>query len=135
MMAGIESGHAWAQPALHWVICGGESGPDARPMHPDWARSIRDQCEAAGVAFFFKQWGAYAWAPDDLNFEQALRWNAIQIPGGSPYLMHSDGRTVFRVGKKRAGRLLDGVEHNAMPARCASAPARRERKVVNAGVV
>src|SRR5690606_34038611 len=46
---------------LDWVVCGGESGPGARPMHPDWARSLRDQCAAAGVAFFFKQWGA--WAP------------------------------------------------------------------------
>src|SRR6202007_2869845 len=45
---------------LDWVICGGESGPDARPMHPDWARSLRDQCAAAGVPFFFKQWGEWA---------------------------------------------------------------------------
>jgi hypothetical protein len=43
---------------LNWVIAGGERGPDARPMHPDWARSLRDQCAAAGVLFFFKQWGA-----------------------------------------------------------------------------
>ena len=42
---------------IHWVICGGESGPKARPMHPDWARSLRDQCTASGVPFFFKQWG------------------------------------------------------------------------------
>jgi protein gp37 len=42
---------------IHWVIAGGESGPGARPMHPDWARSVRDQCAAQGVAFFFKQWG------------------------------------------------------------------------------
>ena len=42
---------------LHWVVCGGESGPGARPMRPDWARSLRDQCAAAGVPFFFKQWG------------------------------------------------------------------------------
>ncbi len=44
---------------INWVICGGESGPGARPMHPDWARSVRDQCQAAGVAFFFKQWGGF----------------------------------------------------------------------------
>jgi len=44
-------------PGLDWVIVGGESGPGARPMHPDWARSVRDQCVAAGVPFFFKQWG------------------------------------------------------------------------------
>jgi protein gp37 len=45
------------RPAVHWVIVGGESGPKARPMHPDWPRAIRDQCEAAGVPFLFKQWG------------------------------------------------------------------------------
>lgn len=46
-------------PQLDWVIAGGESGPGARLMHPDWARSIRDQCKAAGVPFFFKQWGEF----------------------------------------------------------------------------
>jgi protein gp37 len=44
---------------LDWIICGGESGPHARPMHPDWARSLRGQCERTNTAFFFKQWGAY----------------------------------------------------------------------------
>src|SRR5205085_11375271 len=44
---------------LHWLIVGGESGPGSRPIHPDWARSLRDQCAAAGVLFFFKQWGGY----------------------------------------------------------------------------
>lgn len=52
----------WHQSCLDWIIVGGESGPGARPMHPDWARDIRDQCQAAGVPFFFKQWGA--WRPD-----------------------------------------------------------------------
>jgi protein gp37 len=47
---------------IDWVIVGGESGPNARPMHPDWARSLRDQCQAAGVPFMFKQWGE--WGPD-----------------------------------------------------------------------
>jgi protein gp37 len=50
---------------IHWVICGGESGPGARAMHPDWARSLRDQCVAAGVAFHFKQWGQFAPANGD----------------------------------------------------------------------
>lgn len=53
--------------ALDWVICGGESGPEARPMHPDWARDLRDQCAAAGVPFFFKQWGK--WIPDQYKTE------------------------------------------------------------------
>jgi protein gp37 len=76
---------------LDWIIVGGESGHGARPMHPAWARQIRDQCAAAGVPFFFKQWGEY--------------------PQQAP-----DGETFRRLGKKRAGRLLDGVEHNGMPA-------------------
>jgi len=88
---------------LAWVIVGGESGPNARPMHPDWARSIRDQCAAAGVPFFFKQWG-----------EHAPRW-----PGD-----RSDGVAMERVGKKRAGRLLDGREHNDFPVIDSSAPQR-----------
>lgn len=50
-----ESGHAWVRPSLDWVIVGGESGPDARPFDPQWARSIRDNCRAAGVPFFMKQ--------------------------------------------------------------------------------
>ena len=103
-------------PALDWVIAGGESGPGARPMHPDWARSLRDQCAAAGVAFFFKQWGEWGWAPDNLNFEQALRWNATQVRGGSPYEFHSSGHTAFKLGKAAAGRRLDGRAHDEFPA-------------------
>jgi protein gp37 len=52
---GTEPGPAWGN--LHWVIAGGESGPGARPMRPSWVRSLRDQCQEAGVPFFFKQWG------------------------------------------------------------------------------
>ena len=59
---------------IHWVICGGESGPKARPMNPDWARSLRDQCQAAGVPFFMKQMGGtrkpFAPIPDDLEIKQ-----------------------------------------------------------------
>ena len=75
---------------LDWVIVGGESGPDARPMHPQWTTDIRDQCLGAGVPFFFKQWGA--WIPSNPIFGE-----------------------FERVGKKAAGRLLDGVEHNGFP--------------------
>ncbi|MEM6265924.1 MAG: phage Gp37/Gp68 family protein [Pseudomonadota bacterium] len=78
----------YPQSQIDWVVCGGESGPKARPMQPAWARSLRDQCAAAGVPFFFKQWGE--WAFDD--------------EGGG-----------FKVGKRAAGRLLEGVEHNGMP--------------------
>lgn len=87
-------------PNIDWVICGGESGPNARPMHPDWARSLRDQCAEAGVAFHFKQWGEWR-AP--AAFEDADR-------------SHMIGPNDFRrIGKKRAGRLLDGLEHNQFP--------------------
>lgn len=78
---------------LDWVICGGESGPNARPMHPAWACSIRDQCQAAGVPYFFKQWGE--WAP--FFDENGDHWD------------------VFRLGKRRAGRLLDGRTWDEMP--------------------
>jgi len=108
------------------IIVGGESGPAARPMHPDWPRAIRDQCEAAGVPFFFKQWGEYAveldrerddpdWRRDyqfKLADEGATRW--LNVAGGRGF--HGDRFHVMRrVGKKRAGRQLDGREHNDLP--------------------
>jgi protein gp37 len=76
---------------INWVIVGGESGPGARIMDPEWARSIRDECAAATVPFFFKQWGEWAWT-------------------GGPR-----GRDFERVGKHKTGRLLDGREWNEMP--------------------
>jgi protein gp37 len=90
---------------IDWVVAGGESGPAARPMHPDWARSLRDQCASAGVPFFFKQWGE--WAPaEDIASELQEHYDVLG---------RTDGKSV-RIGKKAAGRLLDGVEHNAYPA-------------------
>lgn len=83
---------------LDWVVVGGESGQKARPMHPDWARSLRDQCAAAGVPFLFKQWGE--WLPDNQNSD-------VSPP--------HDKNGAIRVGKKRAGRLLDGVQHDGYP--------------------
>jgi protein gp37 len=83
-----------------WVICGGESGPGARPMHPDWARSLRDQCAAANVPFFFKQWGE--WAPT--NDPEIAKARGIRLED-----------CMSHVGKKAAGALLDGVEHKAFP--------------------
>ncbi len=88
---------------LDWVICGGESGPKARPMHPGWARSLRDQCAAAGVPFLFKQWGEWAenaGLPTELVGQRKLL---------------ASGDLMIKVGKKSAGRLLDGVEHNGVP--------------------
>lgn len=93
---------------LDWIIVGGESGPNARPMHPAWARQIRDQCAAANTPFFFKQWGE--WSPGDMSDDEAhrlYRQNRYAAIGGD--------QQFTRTGKKRAGRLLDGVEHNAMP--------------------
>lgn len=89
-------------PWLDWVIVGGESGPGARPMHPDWARSLRDQCAGAGVPFLFKQWGEWLPAMQDGNPERKC-WeiNASDDP--------------IRVGKKAAGRLLDGITHDGYP--------------------
>ena len=87
---------------IDWVICGGESGPKARPMHPDWARSLRDQCEAAGVPFFFKQWGEWC--------------ECAQYPKKPvPLCPFHYGVTVHRVGTKAAGDLLDGVQHREFP--------------------
>ena len=90
---------------LDWVICGGESGPGARPMHPDWARGLRDQCVAAGVPFFFKQWGEWA------------QWD--QLPGDLHAILSPEGdvrpEDLVRVGKKAAGSLLDGREWKEFP--------------------
>ncbi len=100
---------------LDWIIVGGESGPGARPMHPDWARSLRDQCAAAGVPFHFKQWGA--WAPTayaTLEGDTCVWPDGSTGPGGANE-KGGAGREMIRVGKKAAGRLLDGVEHNGMP--------------------
>jgi protein gp37 len=128
---------------LDWVIVGGESGPNARPMHPDWARSLRDQCQAAGVSFFFKQWGEWTFPGQSPGkpATETIRWlredgfvaddpiSAI-APGGldgdpgerkviageevTVYQSHSWTRTA-RVGKKHAGRLLDGRTHDDIP--------------------
>lgn len=107
--------------AVSWVICGGESGPNARPMHPAWARAIRDQCVEAGVAFHFKQWGAWApWHEDgrlgDITgntagfFNLHGVWYCGEGIGVNPFR-----QTMVKVGKKRAGRLLDGRTHDGFP--------------------
>lgn len=134
---------------VHWVIVGGESGPGARPMHPDWARSLRDQCAEAGVPFLFKQWGE--WLPvnqqtSEFN-DRLYRSNRVaklhESQGALDELygrtctiqqcvIQADGTAVdilapmafqqgkvsmqtFRVGKKAAGRQLDGRTHDEFP--------------------
>lgn len=122
---GSESSTTWrGKPKLDWIVVGGESGPGARPMHPDWARSIREQCAAAGVAFFFKQWGE--WAPGEAVARAPTRtevgawlfreWTSRPVTlRESEQMCIDDEPDVWRVGKARAGRLLDGREHNDMP--------------------
>jgi protein gp37 len=136
-------------PSIDWVIVGGESGPGARPMHPDWSSSLRNQCVAAGVPFLFKQWGE--WKPicqmeeaehdalykscvtakpheDQGNLDDIYgRWCTVQTT-----VLHIDGSThgftepmafqqgtkamqIFKIGKKAAGRLLDGRTWNGFP--------------------
>ena len=117
------------QPWLDWVICGGESGPGARPMHPDWARSLRDQCQAAGVAFHFKQWGewghalhmpgvnAVSAAPAKPGHHAHPRRCRIHggLEDGQCFESHPDDHLTLRVGKRAAGRLLDGRTWDEFP--------------------
>jgi protein gp37 len=134
-------------PKLDWVICGGESGTKARPMHPKWAKSLRDQCQTAGTAFFFKQWGE--WQPyseyDELSgpalhnkpparhpdASTRRRFDAICMDSdGTEYGLGEKGQfpqspigafagpdpmSMHRIGKKAAGRTLDGREWNEVP--------------------
>jgi protein gp37 len=105
-------------PAIGWVIVGGESGPGARRMHPRWVQSIRDQCVAARVPFFFKQHGE--WMPVDSYPEKGIRWDRVDLAGrpvtGLPGLYDDSDALMARVGKKAAGRLLDGRTWDEFPA-------------------
>jgi protein gp37 len=105
-----------------WVIVGGETGVNARPLHPMWVRYMRDQCEDAGVPFFFKQWGDLVPAeliPNDSrpepwrrsqNGNEAWSFTELSQPRDAlPNVLFS------RVGKSAAGRRLDGVEYNSVP--------------------
>lgn len=140
----VGSGWVDALDLLDWVIVGGESGAKARPMHPDWAESLLDQCQRAGVAFFFKQWGEWhtgsilgttgepvfrqfrdfthwvnkapTWVRGGICIDAAGRQCAI----GSDFMRARDEGTfpitiMDRVGKARAGRRLRGREWNEMP--------------------
>lgn len=109
-------------PGIDWVVVGGESGPRARATNPIWVRSLRDQCTAAGVPFFFKQWGE--WAPGDdieANGIAPIGWYESEpSDGGVPchtWLTATPiPEDVYRVGKRAAGRLLDGREWSEYPA-------------------
>jgi protein gp37 len=128
-------------PRIDWVIAGGESGPGARPMHPEWARSLRDQCTQANVAFHFKQWGEFGqmapldgqgrfdhsrgvtvaddgtvYQQGDLAFPDGPRYGEAVRAGHEK--AHLTG--MYRVGKKAAGRELDGRTWDEFPAGAAS---------------
>lgn len=135
----VSDGHgdSCSAPSVDWIIVGGESGSRARPMHPDWARSLRDQCRAAGVPFLFKQWGnwrAAAWfdGPDaDNDSGDAF----VDLERTEHVFIANDGRTwdtlggrlmypplplghwclMVNEGKKAAGRLLDGITWEEAP--------------------
>ncbi|WP_280455457.1 DUF5131 family protein [Nocardia brasiliensis] len=124
--------HRYGCPALKWrgldwVVAGGETGPGARPMHPDWARSLRDQCCRGGAAFFFKQWG-------DWGYQERPEWplgDAWSRPDRHCWVDRATGETkpfgaftgtddldhalMHRVGKKAAGRHLDRREWDEYP--------------------
>jgi protein gp37 len=106
---------------LDWIVTGGESGPNARPSHPDWFRQIRDDCQAARVAYFFKQWGA--WVPTTQN--QWVTGHEHRIFPDGDYMDWAnfelgpwgdeDAEEIVRVGKKAAGRELDGRTWDKFP--------------------
>lgn len=117
---------------IDWIIVGGESGPGARPMHPDWARSLRDQCDAADVPFLFKQWGEWAdmgaaglgaSGPVTNRAGDVKDWmrQAVTFTDGGKATVQAHSWTahatdlMYRVGKKAAGRLLDGRTWDEVP--------------------
>jgi protein gp37 len=101
-----ESGPVYpGEQPLDWTIVGGETGPGARPTHPDWFRSLRDQCQAAGMSYFHKQNGEWQGADQSND----------TLKPSTPEHVFEDGTICFRVGKKRAGHLLDGREWREMP--------------------
>jgi len=131
-------GDAYEGKAIHWVIAGGESGPNARPAHPEWFRSVRDQCDSAGVPFFFKQWGEWGTLarlhgePAFHYFRSHNDWvhhASTRVGGGS--CVDLQGKilrngadfqaaeypvaVMDRIGKRNAGRILDGTEHHEFP--------------------
>ena len=114
-------------PTIDLVITGGESGPKARPMHPAWPLSIRDQCVDANVSFFFKQWGEWGLIKHRRsNASHVIYCDGRHVPFDKESILAEERRsgkrhdrslphTIFRVGKKKAGRLLDGRTWNELP--------------------
>ena len=145
---GLMTGDSMLTP-LHWVVVGGESGPGARPMHPDWARQLRDQCQEWGVPFFFKQWGEWKplapmYASDNggedpeelmdgscpdrtISLEQSGIETPLRDNGYYEYQPPFGTWLMERVGKRAAGRILDGREWNEYPS--VSRPSQEQEAV------
>lgn len=132
MWAGDADPLEYLSSSIDWVVAGGESGPGARPMHPDWARTLRDQCADAGVPFLFKQWGHWRkWDDVASGFTNCSRFDRLGNVVEARARLHYPYRNGFvqpesdfpwrgeylRFDKKTAGRLLDGVLHDAYPER------------------
>lgn len=92
--------------SLNWVILGGESGPGARPLHPDWARGVRDQCVEAGTPFFFKQWGEWIQSKEPMDVRNKKTGSFETLPAEQCFV---------KVGKKAAGRILGGLTWEQFP--------------------
>ena len=105
-LRGLTMDDAPTHPALDWVICGGETGSGARPMNPDWVRSLRDQCQGATVPFFFKSWGE--WAPDCLC---GTKKPHPETPRPTPGHMGC----MFKCGKANSGRSIDKRTWDEVP--------------------
>lgn len=105
---------------IGWVIVGGESGPGARPMHPDWVRNIQKQCQEQNVPFFFKQWGEYRPIKNSIEYENTneVVWitkdNRIAVCKTNRVPM-TMAAAMIRVGKSKSGAILDGKEYKEFP--------------------
>ena len=121
----LEIGHldselGLSNPGIDWVVAGGESGRGARPMHPEWVRSLRDQCAATDTPFLFKQWGEWMPStPERAAGKPHSGWRCLaahpHVPKPHELYPESGAAFIERVGKRVAGRLLDGIEHNGFP--------------------
>jgi protein gp37 len=106
LLGPLDLAHWFSRGAIDWVIAGGESGPKARPTKPRWVRTLRDDCERHDIAFHFKQWGH--WAPEAPTEKKKVR--VMDVDAG-----HGEREMLFAIGKKLAGRQLDGRVWNGLP--------------------
>lgn len=108
---------------IDWVICGGESGKNARPMHPDWVRNIQRQCQEQNVPFFFKQWGEFAPVESSIEYLELQKTYWIDFNGQvttvkkkiPSFLQYNRATAMKKVGKAKSGALLDGKEYKEFP--------------------